>query len=170
MSESSFTRTEPFRELTVFEATPFPTAVVEARNVATEDLPALFDATFSRLFPALAEAEQEVAGPAFALYTRQPSDTVDLEIGLPLTSGLTRSLPLREGAIAIPSQLPGGSMAALTHIGGYDGLGEAWAVLMKTAVDAGHHPDLPFFEVYVSEPSPGMDPADLRTDLYLTLA
>lgn len=170
MPESSFNRTEPFCELTVFEAAPCPTAVVEARNVAMEDLPALFDATFSRLFPALAEAEQKVAGPAFALYTRQPSDTVDLEIGLPLASGLVRSLPLGEGAIAIPSQLPGGSMAALSYVGGYDGLGEAWAGLMKTVVDAGHHPDLPFFEVYVSEPSPGLDPAGLRTDLYLTLS
>ncbi|WP_350270073.1 GyrI-like domain-containing protein [Brevibacterium sp. CBA3109] len=170
MSESSFNRTEPYSELTVFEATPIPTAVVEARNIAMEDLPALFDATFSGLFPALAEAEQEVAGPAFALYTRQPSDTVDLEIGLPLASGLRQALPLGEDVIAIPSQLPGGSVAALTHTGGYDGLGEAWAGLMKTAVDAGHHPDLPFFEVYVTEPNPDMDPADLRTDLYLTLS
>ncbi|WP_193070943.1 GyrI-like domain-containing protein [Brevibacterium sp. FME37] len=170
MSESSFNRSEPFSELTVFEATQIPTAVVETRNVALEDLPSLFDATFSRLIPALAEAEQEIAGPAFALYTRQPSDTVDLEIGLPLTSGLTRALPLGEELIAIPSQLPGGSVAALTHIGGYDGLGEAWAGLMKEAVDAGHHPDLPFFEVYVTEPRPDMDPKDLRTDLYLALS
>lgn len=170
MSESSFNRSEPFSELTVFEATQIPTAVVEARNVAMEDLPSLFDATFSRLIPALAEAEQEIAGPAFALYTRQPSETVDLEIGLPLTSGLTQALPLGEDLIAIPSQLPGGSVAALTHTGGYDGLGEAWAGLMKEVVEAGHHPGLPFFEVYVTEPNPDMDPKDLRTDLYLTLS
>ncbi|TSI15484.1 GyrI-like domain-containing protein [Brevibacterium aurantiacum] len=170
MSESSINRSEPFLELTVFEATSVPTAVVEVRNVAMEDLPTHFDAAFSGLFPALAEAEQEIAGPAFALYTRQPSDTVDLEIGLPLTSGLKQALPLGEGLIAIPSQLPGGSIAALTHTGGYDGLGEAWAGLMKAVVDAGHHPDLPFFEVYVTEPKPDMDPADLRTDLFLTLS
>ncbi|MDN5550629.1 MAG: GyrI-like domain-containing protein [Brevibacterium sp.] len=170
MPESSFNRTEPFSELTVFEASEIPTAVVEARNVAMEDLPALFDATFTGLFPTLQEAEMEIAGPAFALYTRQPSDTVDLEIGLPLTSGLTQALPLSRDLIAIPSQLPGGSIAAMSHTGGYDGLGEAWAVFTKAAVDAGHHPGLPFFEVYVTEPNPDMDTADLRTDLFITLS
>lgn len=170
MSESSFNREEPFTELTVFEASPIPTAVVEARNVPMEGLPPLFDAAFSRLLPALGEAEKEVAAPAFALYTRQPGDTVDLEIGLPLTSGLTRALPLGEDLIAIPSQLPGGSVAALTYTGGYEGLGEAWRAFTNETMDAGHHPSLPFFEVYVTEPSPDMDPADLRTDLFLTLS
>ena len=48
--------------------------------------------------------------------------------------------------------------------------GQAWAVFTKAAVDAGHHPGLPFFEVYVTEPNPDMDPADLRTDLFITLS
>lgn len=170
MSESSFNRTEPFSELTVLEATTTPTAVVEARNLPMAEIPTLFDTTFSALLPALAEAGMEVAGPAFALYTKQPSDTLDLEVGVPITAGLTRALPLGEGRIAIPSQLPGGSVAALTYNGGYEGLSEAWAAFTHDAVSAGHHPGMPFFEVYVTEPRPDMDPADLRTDLFLTLS
>lgn len=170
MSESSFNRSEPFSELTVFEADAIPTAVVEARNVPAQDLPSLFDRTFTGLLPALQEAQKEVVAPAFALYTRQPSDTVDLEVGLPLTSGLTRALPLGGDLIAVPSQLPGGSIAGLTYTGGYDGLAEAWAAFLNAIVGSGHHPGLPFFEVYVTEPRPDMDPADLRTDLFLTLS
>lgn len=170
MSESSFNRAEPFSELTVLEATPSPTAVVEARNIPMAKMPALFDTTFSSLFPALQEAGMEVAGPAFALYTRAPSDTVDLEVGVPITAGLTRALPLGEDHIAIPSQLPGGSFAALTYNGGYEGLSEAWAAFTHAALDAGHHPGMPFFEIYVTDPRPDMDPADLRTDLFLTLS
>ena len=34
---------------------------------------------------------------------------------------------------------------------------------------AGHGPGLPFIELYVTEPSPEADPADMRTDLFLTL-
>lgn len=169
MSMSTFNQAEPYTELTVFEASPIPTAVVEGRNVSPEGLPALFDATFTGLAPALQEAEKGIVAPAFALYTRQPSDTFDLEIGFPLTSGLTQALPLGEELIAIPSQLPGGSVAAMTHTGAYDGLGEAWAAFMTAVIDAGHHPGLPFFEVYVTEPKPDMDPAQLRTDLYFTL-
>ena len=170
MSEANFNQAEPFSELTVFEATPTPAAVVEAMQVPWAQLPALFDKTFSALIPALQEAEAEVAGPAYALYTRAPSDTVDLEIGVPITAGLTQALPLGEDLIAIPSQLPGGSLAAMTYHGGYEGLSEAWAAFTNEVVEAGHHPGLPFFEVYVTEPRPDMDPADLRTDLFLTLS
>ena len=82
MSEPTYLREEPFTELTVIEVPATPAAVVEAREVHMADLPELFDSTFSGLFPVLSDAGLEPAGPAFALYTRQPSETVDLqEIG-----------------------------------------------------------------------------------------
>ena len=31
---------------------------------------------------------------------------------------------------------------------------------------AGATPELPFWEIYATEPRPGMDPAELRTDLF----
>lgn len=169
-AEPSYNQSEPFNELTVFEASPLPTAVVEAQNVSHAELADLFDSTFSSLFPALSEAEVEPTAPAFALYTRQPSETVDVQLGVPVSTGLTQALILGEDRIAIPSELPGGSVAAISHFGGYEGLGEAWASLMNAAVEAGLHPGLPFIEVYVTKPSPDMDPAELRTDLFLTLS
>lgn len=169
MSAPSYLREEPFSELTVIEVPGTPAAVVEAREVAMEDLPALFDNTFTGLFPALAEAEVEPVGPAFALYTKQPSETVDLQVGIPISAGLTQAQPIEGGLIVIPSELPAGSMAVVSHFGGYDGLGEAWAQFLKDVVAAGHHPGLPFIELYVTEPSPEADPATLRTDLFLTL-
>ena len=41
---------------------------------------------------------------------------------------------------------------------------------MGQVAAAGETPELPFWEVYVTEPSPEMDPADLRTDLFTRLA
>ncbi|UVI36131.1 GyrI-like domain-containing protein [Brevibacterium spongiae] len=169
MSEPSYLREEPYTELTVVEVPGTPAAVVEARDVPMAELPALFDATFSGLFPVLSEAGVEPAGPAFALYTRQPSETVDLQVGIPISAGLTNAQPISGGHIVIPSELPAGSMAVSSHLGGYDGLGETWAQLLKDAVAAGHHPGLPFIELYVTEPSPEADPADMRTDLFITL-
>lgn len=169
MSEPSYLRDEPFTELTVIEVPAAPAAVVEAREVLMADLPELFDTTFSGLFPVLHEAEIEPAGPAFALYTRQPSETVDLQVGIPTSAGLTNAQPISGGHIVIPSELPGGSMAVRSHLGGYDGLGESWAQLVKDVVAAGHHPGLPFIELYVTEPSPEANPEDMRTDLFLTL-
>ena len=169
MSEPTYLREEPFTELTVIEVPATPAAVVEAREVHMSDLPELFDATFSGLFPVLSEAGLEPAGPAFALYTRQPSETVDLQVGIPTSAGLKSAEPIAGGHIVIPAQLPGGSMAVRSHLGGYDGLGESWAQLLKDAVAAGHRPGLPFIELYVTEPSPEADPADMRTDLFLTV-
>ncbi|GAA3846679.1 MULTISPECIES: GyrI-like domain-containing protein [Brevibacterium] len=169
MSEPSYFPTEPYSELTVFEAQPVPTVVVEAQNYPMAELPQLFDSVFSGLFPALAAAEVEPTGPAFSLYTRQPTDTVDIQVGIPVSAGLSQALELGDDLTAIPSELPGGSIGAVTYQGGYDGLGEAWNAHMQALVAAGHHPDLPFFEVYVTEPNPEMDPADLRTDLYVSL-
>ncbi|WP_181274214.1 GyrI-like domain-containing protein [Brevibacterium oceani] len=169
MSEPSYQRSEPFTELTVIEVPAAPAAVVEGRDVAMDDLPTLFDETFSGLFPALAEAGLEPAGPAFALYTKQPSETVDLQVGIPTSAGLTNAQPIPGGHIVIPSELPAGSMAVRSHLGGYDALGEAWAQLLQDSVSAGHHPGLPFIEIYVTEPSPEADPASMRTDLFLSL-
>lgn len=169
MSEPSYLRQEPFTELTVIEVPAAPAAVVEAREVALADLPALFDQTFSGLFPVLSEAGLEPAGPAFALYTKQPSETMDLQVGIPTSAGLTNAQPIPGGHIVIPSELPAGSMAVRSHIGGYDGLGEAWAQLLQDTVAAGHHLGLPFIELYVTEPSPEADPASLRTGLFLSL-
>ena len=169
MSEPSYLREDPFSELTVLEVPACPAAVVEARDVSWEDLPTLFDRTFSGLFPVLTEAGAEPAGPAFALYTRQPSETVDLQVGIAISKGLTRAEPIAHGLLVIPSELPAGSMAARSHIGGYDGLEQAWAQLLEAAIEAGHHPGLPFIELYVTEPGAEADPANLRTDLFLTL-
>lgn len=169
MPEPSYIPTEPYRELTVFEAQPVPTVVVEAQGHPMDELPALFDAVFSRLFPALAEAGVEPAGPAFSLYTRPPTDTVDIQVGVPVATGLSQALDLGDDLTAIPAELPGGSIGAISHLGGFDGLAEAWNAHMQALVAAGHHPDMPFFEVYVTEPNPEMDSADLRTDLFVTL-
>lgn len=39
--------------------------------------------------------------------------------------------------------------------------------MMQQVAADGRQPALPFWEVYVTEPSPEMDPATLRTDLVL---
>src|SRR5699024_12450151 len=109
------------------------------------------------------------AGPAFPLYARPPSETVDLQGGIALSKGLTRAEPRAHGLLVIPSALPAGSMAVRSRIGGYDGLEQAWAQLLEAAIEAGHHPGLPFIELYVTEPGAEADPASLRTDLFLTL-
>lgn len=162
----------------VIEAAERVTVGVRAEGFPTEHLAVLFDGVFSRLFPALARVGVNPAGPAHALYTSLPGETVDIEVGIPVDRVLGGEIDL--GAVDVPgageaqlvavaSALPGGRLGAATHLGGFDGLGEAWGTFLETLGSRGAAPAMPFWEVYVTEPSPDMDPADLRTDLFTAL-
>lgn len=70
---------------------------------------------------------------------------------------------------AVASAVPGGRIAAATYLGGFDGLGGAWQTLVAALESQGETPAVPFWEVYVTEPRPDMDPAELRTDLFTAL-
>lgn len=142
-----------------------PTVVVRRRDYPVTDLGKLFDATFGALFPALAERGIRPRGAPFALYTRPPTDTADLEIGVRVSGPLDD--PVTVGDVTLEnSQLPGGRVAHVTHVGGYDGLPAAWDSFMTAITAAQRTPILPFWEVYTTEPTPDLNPADLRTDLY----
>lgn len=143
-----------------------PTVVARAEDHPFDELPTFFDQTYRTLFPALGQAGIAPAGPAHALYTKPPGETVDLEVGIVVDRRPDADL----GSGLIASEIPGGRIAATTHLGSFDGLGAAWQGFMAKVSGDGHTPALPFWEVYVTEPSPDMDPATLRTDLYTLLA
>lgn len=163
----------------IVEAPERVTAVVAVAGFPADRLPLLFDAVFTRLFPALGQAGVRPVGAAFALYPRVPDPTVDLEVGIPVDRVLEGTIDL--GPLVAPGQdavaleartsaLPGGRIATAVHHGGYDTLGQSWQTLMGTLASRGTPAGTPFWEVYTTEPTPDMDPATLRTDLFTALA
>lgn len=154
----------PHTTVTYLSSPHVPTVVRLAKDVAPEGMPATFDETFSALVPALAEQGIEIAGPAFSLHHRMPGATMTFEVGMPVAAPLDGELEAG-GITFVPSQLPAAEVATISHLGGYDGLGGAWGDLMQRVAADGRQPGLPFWEVYVTEPSPDMDPSTLRTDL-----
>lgn len=158
-------------EFTVDESRAVPTAVVRAFDVSQDDVAPLFDAAFGAMFPALAAVGQSPAGAPFALYPRFNEDWTrfDIEIGVPLHSPLAETVaaPMADGRnLDIePSELPAGKVASKLHQGGYDDLGAAWKQFTDELVAAGHTLAMPCWEVYLTEPTPDADPADMRTGL-----
>jgi effector-binding domain-containing protein len=138
------------------------TAVVRGR-VRMEELPAFFDRSFGRLGQVLAAQGVAPTGAAFARYHGPPGADADLEVGFPT------SAEVRPDGDVGPGSLPGGRVARATHLGSFDGLGQAWGELFAWVGAQGFDADNTMWEVYVTEPSPEMDPADLRTDLFLAL-
>lgn len=161
---------DAFDGVTLLDGPEVPLAVVEVRDFPLTRMPELMDGVFSRLFPALGAAGAAPAGPALAMHTRIPTDTVDMGVGVPVAAPLAQSLDLGNGYTVSASALPAGRAAATSHLGSYDGLGDAWGRFIDEVIAAGHTPSSRFFEVYVTEPTPEADPATMRTDLVVYLA
>ena len=53
----------------------------------------------------------------------------------------------------------------MVHAGSFDTLSSAWERLGSWINDQGLTPTQVYWEVYLTEPTPDMDPADLRTEL-----
>jgi effector-binding domain-containing protein len=134
------------------------TAVVRGR-IRMDELASFFDRSFSTLSSTLSAQGITPAGPAFALYHGAPTDRADLEVGF------ATDRPVAPDGDVVASSLPGGRVAQAVHEGSFDGLGESWQRLFSWIGDQGLTARDDFWEVYVTEPSPTMDPADLRTEL-----
>jgi len=103
-------------EPTLADAEEITTAVIRG-VVDMGELAAFFDASFSRLAPAITAQGVAIVGPAFALYHGPPGAVADLEVGFP-TAGTVEA----DGDM-VAGRLPGGRVAALVHEGSFDQLG-----------------------------------------------
>lgn len=139
-----------------------PTAVVR-EQVTMADLPGLYDRAFTAIGPVLEEQGVQPAGAAFGYYLSIPTGSFELEAGLPVTA------PIADAGEVVASELPAGAVARATHTGAYDTLGDSWGALVAWVEEQGRTVTTRMWEVYVTDPSPEMDPATLRTDLFILL-
>ena len=134
------------------------TAVVKGA-VATKDLNSFFDESFGVLGAVLAHQSVAPTGPAFARFQGQVEETAVLEVGFPTDRAIEP-----EGS-AEASTLPAGRVARVVHAGSFDTLSDGWERLGSWINAQGLTPTEVFWEAYLTEPTPDMDPADLRTEL-----
>lgn len=137
---------------------PAVTAVIPG-VIAMEELTGFFDRSFSQVPAVVGAQEVSIAGPAMAFYNGVPYETVNLEVGF-----VTDREVEQDGEV-VASALPGGRVARLVHHGSFDTLGASWERLQGWITSQGLTPSDALWEVYVTEPTPDMDPADLRTEL-----
>ncbi len=147
---------------TLIDTTETTTAVIHG-VVPMAEIADFLDRSFSELATVLDEQGIVPTGAAFARYAGPPGEMADLEVGFPTDGPVTPKGDVRA------SSLPAGRVARLVHEGGYDRLGEAWSVLGAWIADQGLGAGTDLWEVYVTEPNPEMDPADLRTELSWTV-
>jgi effector-binding domain-containing protein len=143
---------------------PAATTAVMRGVVPMAELAGFFDRSFSRLWPAISGQGVAITGPAFGLYHGPPEETADLEVGFTTDRAVEPDGDVEAGS------LPAGRVARLVHHGAYDALGSSWDQLRSWIVEQGFTPGDVLWEVYLTEPTPDMDPAELRTELNWVLA
>lgn len=138
---------------------PRRATVVVRDRVAMARIREFFDGAFAALGNAIATQQLVVTDAPFACYHGLPSDTVDIEVGFVTDS------PVRAADGVGPGHLPACRAARLLHLGSFDTLGASWE---RLGAWIGAHDAIPagqLWEIYLTEPHPDMDPADLRTEL-----
>ncbi len=100
------------------------------------------------------------AGMPFARYHDMQANEVDLECGIPVASAVETS-----GRVAA-SELPGGRVVTVTHVGPYDQLKGTWDGIMAWVQSEGLTLNGAPWEVYVDDPTT-VDPSTLRTEIYV---
>ena len=133
-------------------------------TIPASGIPDYFDRAYGRLAGLLAELGTFPAGPPRAYYFSPVADTVDLAGGFPLAP---EQVALVEAAHPeLVHHFPACTVLTVRHHGSYDTLHRTWQELVEAAPATGPV----FWEEYLTEPSPEADPADMITDLYVTLA
>lgn len=152
-------------EIVFSEEEAIHTVVQKVADHPMSEMREIFDSTFSAMGALIESGVIQPTGPAFSLHHRMPTDSVTMDVGLPVATPLAEPVATETGVVLEPSVIPAGTIARMSHIGSFDGLPTAWSTFMEAIATAGKKPKLPFWEIYVTEPSPDMDPATLRTDL-----
>jgi effector-binding domain-containing protein len=138
------------------------TAVVHG-VVPMAEIADFFDRAFGTLATVLAEQAISPTGAAFARYAGPPGESADLEVGFPVDGPVAPSGEVR------PGSLPAGRVARTIHAGSYEALGASWGELAGWIHQQGLTPGADLWEIYVTEPTPDMDPTELRTELNWTV-
>lgn len=124
-----------------------------------QEMPQVMDAVINELIGAIAAQDAGPAGPLFTYHRRCLSDTLDLEVGFPV------SKPIAPAGRVQPGQVPAARVARTTYRGGYEGLGNAWSEFMCWIEDNGHRSAETLWERYVAGPETGTDASQWQTEL-----
>ncbi|HSV54718.1 MAG TPA: GyrI-like domain-containing protein [Burkholderiaceae bacterium] len=113
----------------------------------------------NELMGAVAAQGIAITGPWFTHHLRNPTDTFDFEIGVPVAS------PVKAAGRMKPSQWPAMKVARTVFHGNYEGLPAAWGKFTDWIAANGHTQAADLWECYTKGPESSPDPANWRTEL-----
>jgi effector-binding domain-containing protein len=148
-----------------------PTIAVRVTGTANE-IAGLFSDNLPRVFAKLQALGATLASPPFGRYHGFSPDEVDVEIGIGVDGTPAGLAPLAEcdpGEVGA-SELPGGTVAIVTHLGPYNTLSESYDRLHEWIHSQGREEGPGPWESYVDDPAVVKDHSSLRTEIVWPLA
>lgn len=118
----------------------------------------VFGPGIGELMAAIAAQGLAVTGPVISRHLRNPTDTFDFEICVPVSSAVT---PV--GRVQ-PGRLPATTVARTVYRGPYEGLGAAWGEFTRWIKEQGYTEGAELWECYVEGPHSSPDPSTWRTE------
>ena len=135
--------------------------ILGIRTSATkQELGQVMGPLFGEVYGHIQQRGQAPAGMPFSVYYSMDGDSIDLQCGMPVAQPMEGSGRIEAG------ELPGGTVATVTHMGPYDALPQTWAALMEWIRSQGLQPSGAPWEVYVTDPTAERDQSKWRTDIF----
>jgi effector-binding domain-containing protein len=135
------------------------------------DIGDMFDEYATRLASYTSEYGIEAAGAPYARYREFGPERADVEIGLPVDADLPHLEELEPDEVIGVSELPGGRVARVLHVGPYDQLGAVYQGIEAFMSEQGLKPaDAPWESYLVLPDTAQGDPSRLRTEVCWPIA
>lgn len=138
------------------ESPALPLAIVR-RRAASGELKAVVPAACGDVWARVKAHGVDRPGRLVAIYL---DGAINIEVGVEVTAAFAGFEDLARSAT------PAGRVATVTHLGGYDGLGDAHQAIRTWCTEHDHRVAGPNWEIYGHWND---DPAQLRTDVFYLL-
>ncbi|HET7829635.1 MAG TPA: GyrI-like domain-containing protein [Candidatus Limnocylindrales bacterium] len=105
-----------------------------------------------------------VSGPPFVRYLDWAEGHLVAEIGMPVAR------PMPATGRVEPSQLPGGRVASVIHLGPYETIPATYQLMTARLEELGLHATGPMWEIYWTDPERFVQPETWRTEIVYPVA
>jgi effector-binding domain-containing protein len=146
-------------DVQVMQVGPQPIAVVR-RRASSEQFATVVPEACGDVWKFIRSAQIERPGRNIAVYLDCEGEKINIEVGVEVTHSFTG-----DGEV-VCSATPAGTVATTVHMGPYDRLGDAHAVIREWCDDHHHKTSGPQWEIYGHWND---DPSKLRTDVFYLL-
>jgi len=148
---------------TITQTSAQPAAVIHI-TVPRSEVREAMGPGYTELMETLAAQGITPTGAWFTRHLRMDPEVFDFFIGAPVDTPVTPS-----GRVQ-PGELPAARVARTVYHGPYESLAEAWGEFDAWITAQGLSPAPGLWEVYLTGPESGADPAEYRTQLSRPLA